>query len=104
MKGTSFTKSQLRNKLATAEVALIFTTDDYGKVKKKVNLSLYLTKYHAMKAYWRSRDIAPRILNVGTRWMRMVSFTSPTRYPRGRILGYSLCRRLGWAPEPVWTP
>jgi hypothetical protein len=37
----------------------------YGQVLKgkcKVKLSLYLTKHHAMKTYWRSADIAPRIL------------------------------------------
>jgi hypothetical protein len=28
----------------------------------KVKLSLCLTKHHAMKAYWWSEDIAPRIL------------------------------------------
>jgi hypothetical protein len=34
---------------------------DKGK-KVKVKLSLCLTKYHAMKTYWGSGDIAPRIL------------------------------------------
>jgi hypothetical protein len=43
-------------------------TDDGVKVKVKVNLSLYLTKHHAMKTYWRSGGIAPRILDLGTRW------------------------------------
>jgi hypothetical protein len=37
-------------------------------VKVKVQLSLYLTKHHAMKTYWRSGGIAPRILDLGTRW------------------------------------
>jgi hypothetical protein len=32
---------------------------------KKVKLSLCLTKHHAMKAYWRSGGIAPRILDLG---------------------------------------
>jgi hypothetical protein len=36
-----------------------------GPVKVK---SLCLTKHHAMKAYWGSGDIAPRILDLGTRW------------------------------------
>jgi hypothetical protein len=33
-----------------------------GKGKVKVKLSLCLTKHHAMKAYWESGDIVPRIL------------------------------------------
>jgi hypothetical protein len=37
-------------------------------VKVKVNLSLCLTKHHAMKTYWGSGGIAPRILDLGTRW------------------------------------
>jgi hypothetical protein len=32
------------------------------KCKVKVKFSLCLTKHHAMKAYWESGDIAPRIL------------------------------------------
>jgi hypothetical protein len=39
-----------------------------GKGKKKVKLSLCLTKHHAIKAYWGTGVIAPRILNLGTRW------------------------------------
>jgi hypothetical protein len=34
----------------------------------KVKLSLYLTKNKAMKTYWGSEGIAPRILDLGTRW------------------------------------
>jgi hypothetical protein len=30
--------------------------------------SLCLTKHHAMKVYWGSGGIAPRILDLGTRW------------------------------------
>jgi hypothetical protein len=37
-----------------------------GKVK--VKLSLCLTKHHAMKTYWGSGGIDPRILDLGTRW------------------------------------
>jgi hypothetical protein len=36
--------------------------------KVKVNLSLCLTKHYAMKTYWGSEGIAPRILDLGTRW------------------------------------
>jgi mevalonate kinase len=34
----------------------------------KVNLSLCLTKHHAMKTYWGSECIAQLILDLGTRW------------------------------------
>jgi hypothetical protein len=36
--------------------------------KVKVKLSLCLTKHHAMKTYGGSEGIAPRILDLGTRW------------------------------------
>jgi hypothetical protein len=56
-----------------------------GKVK--VKLSLCLTKHHAMNTYWRSGGIAPRILNLSTRWRWMVSFM-PVRFtPRERAPG-----------------
>jgi hypothetical protein len=42
--------------------------DASGSVKVKVKLSLCLTKHHAMKTYWRSGGIAPRILDLDTRW------------------------------------
>jgi hypothetical protein len=38
------------------------------KVNVKVKLSLCSTKHHAMEAYWESGDVAPRILDLGTRW------------------------------------
>jgi hypothetical protein len=37
-------------------------------ILSKVNLSLCLTKHHAMKTYWGSGGIAPRILNLGATW------------------------------------
>jgi hypothetical protein len=33
---------------------------------------LCLTKHHAMKTYWESGGIAPRILDLGTRWRWVV--------------------------------
>jgi hypothetical protein len=41
----------------------------------KVNLSLCLTKHHAMKTNWGSRCIDPRILNLGTRRRIVANFT-----------------------------
>jgi hypothetical protein len=35
---------------------------------KLQNNDVILTEHHAMKAYWGSGDIAPRILELGTRW------------------------------------
>jgi hypothetical protein len=35
------------------------------KVKGKVVAVLFLTEHHAMKAYWGSGDIAPRLLCLG---------------------------------------
>jgi hypothetical protein len=53
----------------------------------KVKLPLCLTKHHAMKTYWRSGGIAPRILDLGTRWRWVVSFTPRPLYPRERAPG-----------------
>jgi hypothetical protein len=41
---------------------------DKSKGKGKVVPVLFITEYHAMKAYWGSGAIAPRILEFGTRW------------------------------------
>jgi hypothetical protein len=49
-----------------------------------------VTGHHAMKAYEGSRGIAPRILDLGTRWKWVVSFTPI--YFRGKN---PLDRRLG---------
>jgi hypothetical protein len=62
---------------------------------KKVKLTLCLTKHHAMKTYWGSGGIAPRILDLGTRWRQMVSFTPRPLYPQGKSPSYPLDRRLG---------
>jgi hypothetical protein len=44
---------------------------------------------------WGSGVIAPRILNNGARWMRVVNFISRLLYPRGKSPQYSLDMRLG---------
>jgi hypothetical protein len=46
---------------------LIYKTTKVN-VKVKVKLSLRLPKHHAMKTYWGSGGIAPRIFDLGTRW------------------------------------
>jgi len=44
------------------------------KTKGKV-VCLFFTEHHAMWAYWRSRCIDPRIIDLHTRWRWVVSFT-----------------------------
>jgi hypothetical protein len=48
-----------------------------------------------MKAYWESGCTVPHILDLGTRWRWVVSFTPWSLYPQGRNLRYPLDRRLG---------
>jgi hypothetical protein len=48
-----------------------------------------------MKAYWGSVGIASRIFDLGTKWRRVVSFTTRTLYPQGKSPWYPLDRRLG---------
>jgi hypothetical protein len=40
-----------------------------------------------MKTYWRSEDIAPRILDLGTRWWWVVSYTPRERAPDTHWVG-----------------
>jgi len=69
---------------------------------------LFLTKYHAMKTYrynediWGNGGIAPRIINIATRWRWMVRFMSRALYPRGNSPGCPLDRRLSGPQELVW--
>jgi hypothetical protein len=58
-------------------------------------LSLCLTKHHPMKTYWGSGGIAPRILDLGTRWRWVVSFTPRPLYSQWKSPRYPLGRRLG---------
>jgi len=64
------------------------------EAKVKVKLSL-LTEHHAMKAYWWSGRITPRILDLGTSWRTVVSFTAWPLYPWGKNPRYPLGTRLG---------
>jgi hypothetical protein len=48
-----------------------------------------------MKAYWGSGGIAPLIIDLGTRWRWVVSFTPRPLYPQGENPWYPLDRRLG---------
>jgi hypothetical protein len=48
-----------------------------------------------MKTYWGSGGTAPRILDLGTRWRWVVSFTLRPLCPQGKSHWYLLDRRLG---------
>jgi hypothetical protein len=48
-----------------------------------------------MKTFWGSGCIAPRILDLGTRWRWVVSFTPRPLYPQGKSHWYPLDRKLG---------
>jgi hypothetical protein len=48
-----------------------------------------------MKAYWRSEAIAPCILDLGTKWRCVVSFTPRPLYSQGKSSLHPLDRRLG---------
>jgi hypothetical protein len=54
----------------------------------------FLTEHHAMNAYWESGGIAPRIIDLGTIWRWVVSFTPRQLYPQGKGSWYPLDRRL----------
>jgi hypothetical protein len=55
-----------------------------------LNESLLKDKGLAMKTYWGSGGISPRILNISARWRWAVSFTSRSLYLRGKSLRYQL--------------
>jgi hypothetical protein len=65
-----------------------------SKGKSKV-LPVFLTKHHAMEAYWGSGGVAPRILDPGTTWRRVATFTQRSLYPQGKSPWYPLNMRLG---------
>jgi hypothetical protein len=70
--------------------------------KIKVKLSLCLSKYHAMKTYWESGSIVPCVLNLGTKWRRVVSLTLRQLSP-GEEAPIPIGQEAGWVPEPVST-
>jgi len=58
-----------------------------------LNAALKFLPVHTMKTYGGSRGIVPLILNVGTKWRWVFSFTSQLLYPHERSQ-FSLNR--GW--------
>jgi len=49
-----------------------------------------------MKAYWGSGGVAPRILDLGSRWKWVVSFTPGRFIPQGKSPWYPFDRKLVW--------
>jgi hypothetical protein len=59
------------------------------------------TKHQAIKTYWGSEGIAPCILNLGTIWRRVVSFTNRPVCRRGKNARYPLNRSLRGVAEQL---
>jgi hypothetical protein len=60
---------------------------------KGEGVCVFFTEHHAIMVYG-GGGIAPRILDLGTRWKWVVSFTPRPLYPQGKSSWYSLDRRL----------
>jgi hypothetical protein len=56
----------------------------HSYVKVRESCPCALTKHHAMKTYCGSGGIAPRILDLGTRWRLVVSFTPLPLFAPGK--------------------
>jgi hypothetical protein len=50
-----------------------------------------------------SGGVSSFIINLGTRWRWVDSFTPRSLYSQGKTPRYPLFRRMEWAPEPVWS-
>jgi hypothetical protein len=58
--------------------------------------------YGHYEGMWMGGGIGSRILNLGTIWWRVVSFTLLPLEPRKEPL-VLIGEKAGWAPAPVWT-
>jgi hypothetical protein len=73
----------IKMKPSSVFIGGFFTTHRVRKHWPEVKLFICLTKYHAMKTYWRSGGTAPLILNFRNRWRWLVSLTARPLYPQG---------------------
>jgi hypothetical protein len=80
--------------IANLAIGLVYSVVIDAELHGKVKLSLCWTKHHAMKTYWWSGGIVPHILDLGTRWRWVVSFTPRPLYPQGKSPWYQLDRML----------
>jgi hypothetical protein len=67
----------------------------YGGTVKKKLLCFFFNQRPHHESVLESGSVAPRILNLGTRWRWMVSFTLRLLYPQGESRWYPLYRRVG---------
>jgi hypothetical protein len=68
----------------------------------KVKLSLRFNLAPRHEGVLGNEHIAPRILNIGTGWRWVVSFTSQSLYPQGNSPWYPLYKSLGGAQSRSW--
>jgi hypothetical protein len=67
-----------------------------------MNLSLCLSKHHAIKTYLSNGGVVPFILNLGARWRSVVTFTPRPLFPELRVpVSAAIVYEAGWAQEPV---
>jgi hypothetical protein len=83
----STSKSKLRTSRRVTYEDGKLILNKYIKVKVRLSLCFSLTEHHAIKAYWGSGGVPPRILHLGTRWRCVVSFTARPLYPQERTPG-----------------
>jgi hypothetical protein len=68
----------------------------------KENIFLCLIKHNAKRTYGKSGGIAPRVLNLGRRCRRVVSFKTRLLPFPGERSPIPTLEENGWAPELVW--
>jgi hypothetical protein len=62
------------------------------------------TFYHTLHVdVWGSGGIAPRSLDIGTRWRRMVRIILWPLYSSGKQPSLATGQKVVWVPGPVWT-
>jgi len=66
----------------------------WSMIKVKLSLCFLLAEHQAMKAYRGNGGIAPRLLDLGTKWRWLISFTPRPLYHQGKIPYYPLGRSL----------
>jgi hypothetical protein len=75
---------------------VLFHRSEGDEIKLKVKLSLCFFNWAPRhEGVFRSGVIAPLILDLGSRWRWVVSFTTWPLYPQGKRPWYPLDRRLG---------
>jgi hypothetical protein len=92
----------ITNLISTWNRQNTFYFDTKCRGKRKSCPCAYLIKYHAMKTYG-GVEYNCAILDLGSRWRWVASFTIRLLYHRGKSRRYLLDSRMGGPPESVWT-